>query len=85
MCRVRKIAYATFVVLEIQHATGRFKLVNFDSPAPVHLHKGRATELTRRTRPSRAGPWNLTEGVLERGDFIGLLSDGVIYAGMGVS
>jgi hypothetical protein len=85
MCRVRKIAYATFVVLEIQHATGRFKLVNFDSPAPVHLHRGRVTELTRRPLTIEGRTIEITEGALERGDFLGLLSDGVIYAGMGVN
>ena len=50
MCKVRKIAYATFVVIEIQHATGQFKVVNFDSPAPIYLHDGHLTELTRQTQ-----------------------------------
>lgn len=85
MCRVRKIAYATFVLLEIEHATGRFKLVNFDSPVPLHLRQGALTPLERQTHTVDGKALEISEGTLARGEFLGLLSDGVIYAGMGVT
>lgn len=85
MCRVRKIAYATFVLLEIEHASGRFKVVNFDSPGPLYLRQGTIEPLPGHTRTVDGKTLEVAEGTLARGDFLGLLSDGVIYAGMGVT
>lgn len=85
MCRVRKIAYATFVLLEIDNTSGRFKLVNFDAPVPLYLQDGRAVELPRARLTVEGRVLEVTEGELREGDFLGLMSDGVLYAGMGVT
>jgi hypothetical protein len=82
-CRVRGIAYAAFVIAEIEHATGRFQLINFDSPEPLFLCQGVLTPLAQREEIIQGKTLRLSEGRLERGDFLGLLSDGVLYAGMG--
>jgi hypothetical protein len=84
ICRVRKIAYATFIILEIERRTGRFKVINFDSPAALWLKQGQLQHLSRRTERLQGKTLEISEGQLDRGDFIGLISDGVTYAGMGV-
>ena len=83
LCKVRKIAYATFAVVEIQHATGEFKVVNFDNPAPLFLRQGRLSELSWRHQTLDGKQLEFASGILEPDDFLGVLSDGVVYAGMG--
>jgi hypothetical protein len=85
MCKVRKIAYATFIVIEIQHATGQFKVINFDSPAAFFLKQGKLVRLQEHMETVQGKQLSMSEGVLEQGDFLGVISDGVLYAGMGVT
>jgi hypothetical protein len=84
ICKVRGIAYATFVVLQIRHATGEFRLVNSDSPPVFLMKRGRIVPLESRTETQHGRRLNVSEGRLELGDFIGIISDGVIWAGPGV-
>lgn len=79
-CRVRGLAYATFAILQIEHQTGQFQLVSFDSPPPVLLKNREPHRLE--PRPVTLGDKSLlvSEGVLHDGDFLGLMSDGVLYA-----
>jgi len=80
VCHVRKVAYATFAILQIQHSSGRFELVSFDTPPPVLLKNRKRVELKTRSETVGGKLLQLSEGVLERGDFLGLMSDGVLYA-----
>jgi hypothetical protein len=82
-CKVRGIAYAAFVIVEIEHATGRFQLINFDSPEPLFLRQGILAALEQREEVIQGKTLRFSEGRLERGDFLAILSDGVLYAGMG--
>lgn len=84
-CKVRNIAYATFLILEIDHPANRFRLVNFDSPPPFLLKRGTLRQLDDHTETLGGKKLTLAEGVLERGDFLALVSDGVLYAGMEVT
>jgi hypothetical protein len=85
LCQVRRIAYATFIIVEIQHHTGNFKVINFDSPPAFLLKRGRLSPLKQRTEVIQGKTLGISEGTLERGDLLGLISDGVLYAGMGVT
>lgn len=84
-CKVRQIAYAAFVVVEIEQATGKFQLTNFDCPPPFLLRAGKLVRLEQRTETILGRELHLATGTLERGDFLGIISDGVLYAGMGVT
>jgi hypothetical protein len=85
VCHVRGLAYATFAILQIQHATGSFQLVSFDSPPAVRLKRRQRLRLETRSETVCCKPLNLSEGVLEQGDFLGLMSDGVLYADKSVT
>lgn len=84
-CRVRKIAYAAFEVVEVELETGAFRVINFDCPPPFHLRAGRLLTMQRRAEKILGRDLWLSEGTLERGDFLGVISDGVMYAGMGTT
>lgn len=84
ICKVRKIAYATFTIIQIDHETNHFKIINFDNPPVFYFKKGRGCKLETKTERILDKKITFSEGYLERGDFIGAISDGVQYAGLGV-
>lgn len=84
-CKVRHIAYAAFVVVEIELKSGRFRVVNFDCPPPFLVRAGRLLPLEQREETMLDRKLRLSEGELQFGDFLGVISDGVMYAGMGVT
>jgi hypothetical protein len=84
-CKVRLIAYAAFIVVEVERATGRFRVVNFDCPPPFLLHAGKIVPLPLRMENILGRKIQHSEGTLQLGDFLGVISDGVMYAGMGLT
>jgi hypothetical protein len=83
-CKVRLIAYAAFIVVEVELATGRYHIVNFDCPPPFLVRARKIISLTQREEIICNRKLHHSEGVLELEDFLGVISDGVLYAGMGV-
>ncbi|MDJ0556084.1 MAG: SpoIIE family protein phosphatase [Microcoleaceae cyanobacterium MO_207.B10] len=85
ICQVRKIAYATFTVIQINPKNNKFLVINFDNPPVFYLKKGKLIKLEARTEKILDKKITFSEGKLEKGDFLGAISDGVLYAGLGVS
>lgn len=83
-CKVRNVAYATFTVLRINHPANTFQVINFDNPPTLYFRRGHLVRPDRRVSEILGRKVATFEGDLQRGDFLGLLSDGVLYAGMGV-
>lgn len=83
VCKVRKIAYATFTIIQINHETNYFQVINFDNPSVFYFRKGRICKPEIRTEKILDKTIKFCEGYLERGDFLGAVSDGVLYAGLG--
>lgn len=84
ICKVRKIAYATFTIIQINHNTNYFQIINFDNPPIFYFKKGINHKLETKIERILDKKITFSEGYLERGDFIGAISDGVQYAGLGV-
>jgi len=85
VCKVRKIGYATFTFIDIRHKSNRFQLVNFDNPSTIWIHKGSLKELPVREELILGKKVRIAEGEFSRGDFLGMMTDGVLYAGMGTT
>jgi hypothetical protein len=85
ICQTRKIAYSTFTILQADLATNRFKIINFDNPPPLYVHNGKVMSLDMDVQEILGRKIKVAEGYLSRGDFLGALSDGVLYAGMGTT
>jgi len=79
------LAYSTFIILQIRNQDGCFQLSAFDSPPPVFLSDQRVQRLQSRREVVAGKALILSEGVLRPGDFLGLMSDGVLYANRGVT
>lgn len=82
VCEVRGLAYSTFSI--IQHLAGdRVYLAEYDNPPAFFLRQGELRHISFREREVAAR--NIREAVLDlqAGDWIILVSDGVIHAGIG--
>ncbi|MGF1498303.1 MAG: SpoIIE family protein phosphatase [Elainellaceae cyanobacterium] len=85
ICQTRKIAYSTFTIIQVDLETNHFTVINFDNPTFLYFHEGKAVHLETTTEEILGRKIIKAEGYLNRGDFLGAISDGVLYAGMGVA
>lgn len=83
MCKVREIAYATFTVVEVRQPSFEVRVINFDNPPVMYLKAGHPAKLEHRVEKILDHDVIISEGKLERGDFLGALTDGVLHAGLG--
>jgi len=82
VCRVRKIAYSTFSVVQI-FPDGETYIAEFDNPPLFWIRNGRVMYLERRKR--EIGKRTVLEANirLQRNDWIVGVTDGVVHAGIG--
>ena len=82
VCKVRDLAYSTLAILQINHE-GHAHLVEFDTPAAVHLRNGKVFAVPMQEREVKGRLIREGRFTLEEGDCIFLASDGVTNAGIG--
>jgi len=85
ICKVRKVAYATFTIIEVDHQAKQFRIINFDNPPILYFHRGHLSPLNTSTSNILGRQINFSEGELHLGDFLGMISDGVLHAGLGTT
>lgn len=83
VCKVRQLAYATFTAATIDHRTGAFRIVNFDNPRVIWLRNGRVHNPPRQMIQILGREVAVLNDTLNEQDFIAMLSDGVLHAGIG--
>jgi hypothetical protein len=81
-CKVRKIAYSTFTLLKVLD-DGSVYLAEFDNPPTFFLKRGYVSKLSYRDRV--VGTRKIREARIkaEAGDWLVMVSDGEIHAGIG--
>lgn len=82
ICKVRKVAYATFSILQIFHS-GEAYLVEFDNPSCVFIRDGKLINYPYKTREIEGKKIHEYRFTVKKNDCFVLMSDGVIYAGAG--
>lgn len=82
VCQVRQVAYSTFSILQIFHS-GEAYLVEFDNPSCVFLRDGKLFEVPYQERLIEGKTIREYRFQVQLGDCFVLMSDGVIYAGVG--
>ena len=84
VCSVRRLAYSTFSVIQI-FDDGRVDLVEFDNPPCMFVRNGQIMDLEPYSEIKDCAGKNVVEShfTVMPGDIIALVSDGVIYAGVG--
>ncbi|MGO5051143.1 SpoIIE family protein phosphatase [Lachnospiraceae bacterium LCP25S3_G4] len=82
VCKVREVAYATFSILQIFH-NGDAYLVEFDNPSCVFIREGEVVDYPFEERIIEGKKIREYRFEVELNDCFTLMSDGVIYAGVG--
>lgn len=82
ICSVRKLAYSTFSILQV-FVTGEAYLVEFDNPACIFIRDGQLMELNSEYKEYAGKAVCESRFNVQAGDVLGLISDGVVYAGVG--
>lgn len=80
-CKIRQLAYSTLSLLEINN-DGSAYLVEFDNPPTIFLNQ-RGAVLDRVPREIAGRTVRESRFTVKAGDFITLISDGVVHAGVG--
>ena len=82
ICKVRQIAYSTFTILQLFH-DGRAYLVEFDNPACIFIRNGKLMEVPYELREIAGKTVRESKFDVNLGDMFALVSDGVVFAGVG--
>lgn len=82
ICSVRKLAYSTFSVLQIKD-NGEAYLAEFDNPACIFIRNGELVELEMTDKEYAGKTVYESRFTVFPGDVLALISDGVVYAGVG--
>lgn len=82
VCKVRQVAYATFSILQIFH-NGDAYLVEFDNPLCVFVRDGKIVDYPYEERLIEGKNIREYRFKVQLNDCFVLMSDGVIYAGVG--
>ena len=82
ICQVRRVAYATFSILQIFH-NGEAYLVEFDNPDCVFIRDKKIVKYPYKTRELEGKKIHEYRFQVQKNDCFVLMSDGVIYAGAG--
>lgn len=84
VCKVRHLAYSTFSILKLTKQ-GKAYLTEFDAPGCLFFRKGVNYPIEYTTRVVGGKKINEAFFDLECGDTLTLISDGVMYAGIGAT
>lgn len=82
VCNVRKVAYSTFIILQIDY-DGNAYLVEFDSPPCIFVRGGEIVHIDYKERIIAGRKIHEANFKVQSDDVLMLLSDGVVYAGIG--
>ena len=82
VCRIRKLAYATFSILQVSH-DGYTYLAEFDNPGLFFFRNGQLVPLHPQTRTIGASAVREASWQGKAGDLLVAISDGVVHAGLG--
>lgn len=82
VCSVRKVAYSTFIILQVDY-DGNAYLVEFDSPKCIFIRNGKIVDIKYNERIIAGKMIHEAHFKVHPEDVLTLLSDGVVYAGIG--
>lgn len=83
MCKERKLAYATFTILQTNG--GRVRLIQYDNPSAVFVHDGAIAKYNYSVNFIQEKELHESHLHFDVGDMLVLFSDGVSEAGRGVT
>lgn len=83
VCQLRKLAYSTFTILQVFH-DGRVYLAEYDNPEIFWLKNKKICCPPRKEKIIEERTINESRFYVADGDWLVLVSDGVLHAGLGL-
>lgn len=83
-CQVRKLAYSTFTIVEIQN-TGEVYMVEYDNPPIFFYRRAKPFPIYKEERQINGKTIYESNFRMEQGDLLTIVSDGVVHAGVGMT
>jgi Stage II sporulation protein E (SpoIIE). len=83
VCKERGVAYSTFSIIHLSRE-GVGKLIEFDNPQAILLRKGESLDFDREKLEICGKTVYQTNLALNSGDYVIVMSDGTIHAGVGM-
>lgn len=83
VCSERKIAYSTFSVVNVNHKTRECNIIEFDNPEILYIRDEKFVELDKKLLTVQGKKIYISKITAEIGDYMCIMSDGVIHAGIG--
>ncbi len=83
-CKVRRLAYATFSILQVSNGRSGY-LVEYDAPPLILVRQGEICPPPTRERTVHGRTIREAQFTPEEGDYMVMVSDGYIHAGVGRS
>lgn len=82
VCQVRKMAYSTFTILKVENS-GLVQIIEFDNPSYFYLREGKPFNPDKETREIHGKTIVESKFIMGDKDFLMVVSDGVVHAGVG--
>lgn len=83
-CQVRKLAYSTFTIVEIQNS-GEVYMVEYDNPPVFFYRRAKPFPVYKEERQINGKTIYESNFKMEQGDLLTIVSDGVVHAGVGMT
>lgn len=83
-CQVRKLAYSTFTIVEIQN-NGEVYMVEYDNPPVFYYRRAKPFPIYKEERQINGKTIYESNFKMEQGDLLTIVSDGVVHAGVGMT
>jgi serine/threonine protein phosphatase PrpC len=83
VCKVRNLAYSTFTIAQIKWDDGQVYLAEYDNPPVMLIRKKQAMFLKKTDAAIGERAVQEANFTIENGDWMVLLTDGVLHAGIG--
>lgn len=82
VCSVRRMAYSTFTIVTAEES-GKVRIVEFDNPSYFYLQAGKLLMPEKTMRMIHGKKVFESQILMEPGDYLAVVSDGVVHAGVG--
>lgn len=84
VCSEREIAYSTFTIIQVYY-DGAVFIAQYDNPSVVYIHKGKVVHPDEQIRTYYGKTIHLMNFLCDPEDYLITFSDGVLFAGLGMS
>lgn len=82
VCKVRKLAYSTFTIIKVYN-NGEVYIVECDNPPIFFIRDNKILDMKKMDKMINGKLIKESEFMLEKGDVLTSISDGVVHAGIG--